>query len=196
MLKACPPKDGGSTFDGGCYRSRLCHNPTVCKSWKDEVCSARDNHQFAEEQMIFSAWAEEVRSRASGLRQDVELDAQNTGLSDAVASHTADARAWTLTPTAPKWTLTPTADQACFADPEMFDCSCFEKMARQCGKEAARKDLGLFHANRRVFSQTECNHFFVCTHSSVCKAYKDEHCQKDLKLLKQLQKRGRIVQTC
>jgi len=184
------------SFDTKCYRSRLCHNPTVCKSWKDKACSASEIHQFAEDEALFSAWAREHRARIAG-RTNEDLDisagmaasALDKDLSDNAALHTAAASRWTLTPQAP-WTLTPTADQACFADPESFDCSCFEKMKRQCRNEGFRKQLELTSVN-------DCYEFFVCSHSQTCAAYQKTHCQSHHGKLRELQKQNRFkVETC
>jgi len=56
------------------------------------------------------------RRRVPGQVDMVELD-------DAVAGKaTVREKAWTLTPTTARWTHSPTTDQACFANPESFDC--------------------------------------------------------------------------
>ena len=33
-------KDDNRPFDKDCYRSKLCHSPKVCASWKRAVCSS------------------------------------------------------------------------------------------------------------------------------------------------------------
>merc|ERR1712216_208878 len=111
------------SFDSRCYRMRLCHNPTVCKSWKDKACPVAEIKQFTEDEALFSAWAKEHRARAAGkTNEELDISATTAGsaldkdLSDNTALHTAAASSWTLTPTIPRWTLTPTADQSCFAD--------------------------------------------------------------------------------
>merc|ERR1711998_470902 len=92
---------------------------------------------------------------------------------------------WTLTPKAPKWTLTPTDDQSCFVNPETFDCNCHATKRRFCNNEDTRREHHLRHPNGRVYSATECEHFFVCTHSQTCQRYKTKHCKKETLLLKQ-----------
>merc|ERR1719453_1622615 len=72
-------------------------------------------------------------------------------------------------------THTPTQDQSCFTDPESFDCLCHTAMQRQCRKEEMRKQM--VHPNGRIYTLTQCVHFFVCTHSNTCKSYKDAHCK-------------------
>jgi len=112
---------------------------------------------------------------ALGLKQvNMELD-------DKVAVTTAIRQGgWTLTPTAEKMTHTPTQDQSCFTDPESFDCLCHTAMQRRCRKEEMRKQM--VHPNGRIYTLTQCVHFFVCTHSSTCKSYKDTHCKSELAL--------------
>jgi len=120
---------------------------------------------------------------------DLELD-------DAVAGK-ATARGWTLTPRM-QMTHTPTDDQSCFVDPDAFDCNCYATKQRFCRNEDARKLHHLRHpgTNGKVYSASECEHFFVCTHSQTCQPYKDKHCQKDTKLLTQLQAQNHKIATC
>jgi len=190
-------------FDKACYRSKLCHSSKVCQSWKSAVCTEADIGQRTEEDELFAGWANEVRSRSLGTTNEfVELGVASTD--SALDSDLADtdlhdsaneaARGWTLTPKAP-WTLTPTTDQACFVDPDNFDCSCLAKLKRQCGKEAFRKQLTP-HTGKTT-SVTGCYHFFACTHSQTCKSYKDKHCKKEQELLKMMQqKKEWRVETC
>jgi len=111
-------------------------------------------------------------------------------LDDAVAGQAAiRQKAWTLTPTAASMTHTPTDDQACFVNPEAFDCGCMATMKRNCRSQIMRKQMGLG-------SVTQCYEFFVCTHSNTCAAYKHRHCQSELKLLETLQKQPGGVDTC
>ena len=103
---------------------------------------------------------------------------------------------WTLTPTPPVWTQTPTEDSSCFADPENFDCACHAKKQRQCAyvpssqciscstshqlscrKEEFRKQLQRAH-QAKVVSVTQCEHFFVCTHSNTCQRYAQRCCAR------------------
>merc|ERR1711998_137556 len=190
-------------FDTACYRSKLCHSPKVCQSWKTAVCIDADIGQRTEEDKLFADWASEVRSRSLGMTNEiVELGVASTD--SALDSDLADtdlhdvaneaARGWTLTPKAP-WTLTPTTDQACFVDPDNFDCSCLAKLKRQCGKEAFLKQLP--PPTGKTTSVTDCYHFFACTHSQTCKRYKDQHCKKEQMLLKTMKanKQWR-VETC
>jgi len=181
-------------FDKACYRSKLCHSPKVCQSWKSAVCTEEDFGQLTEEDALFADWAKEVRSRLLGMTNEfVELGTASTD--SALDSDLADidmqtnlhdtaneaTRGWTLTPKAP-WTLTPTTDQSCFVDPDNFDCSCLSKLKRQCGKEEFRKEFtGVMG---KTVSVTDCYHFFACTHSQTCKRYKDQHCKKEQMLLK------------
>jgi len=120
----------------------------------------------------------------SGPRQlDIELD---DALAGKAAVHQA---AWTLTPSAAQMTHTPTTDQACFVNPESFDCGCMATMKRNCRDKSFRKQI-------ETSSVTECYEFFVCTHSQTCRAYKDRHCKSQLNLLKTLQQRKVTVETC
>jgi len=125
-----------------------------------------------------------------GKRTAIEENVQH--LDDAIAGTTTAQRGWTLTPVQ-RWTQTPTDDQACFVDPEGIDCSCHAKFMRSCKKEDVRRASGLVHPNGRIYSVTECNHFFVCTHSNTCQAYKDTHCRKEMALLRSL---PRKIETC
>lgn len=198
FLKAASGSNLGdvNSFDTKCYRRRLCHNPTVCKSWKDKACPAAEMKQFAEDEALFSAWTKEHRARAAGkTNEELDISASTAGsaldkdFSDNTALRTAAARPWTLTPTSAAMTHSPTVDQSCFADPESFDCSCFEKLKRQCRKEDFRKHL-------EASSVEECYEFFVCTHSQTCGTYKTNQCTSQLAKLKDLKKRGITVETC
>ena len=84
-----------------------------------------------------------------------------------------------------------------------------------CRSEDFRKELRL-HSGSRTSSQTQCQHFFVCTHSYTCQKYvcmrmcmcmcaywhvcecryKNLHCKSELHLLKKLQANGRRIATC
>jgi len=134
----------------------------------------------------------------SHMRSNIDLynDAVDTimQLDDALVATAKSGGAWTLTPTVPKMTHTPTTDQSCFRDADGFDCNCHAKMQRRCGNEAARKEIGLIHpnSNNRVYSATECEHFFVCTHSQTCDVYKNKHCKNENSLHKKLHK----IETC
>jgi len=103
-------------------------------------------------------------------------------------------RSWTLTPTPPVWTHTPTDDQSCFVNPDAFDCACYATKQRYCKKESLR--MHLRHPSNKVYTATECEQFFVCTHSQTCKRYKDEHCKKEMALLKRLQAKKHMIPTC
>jgi len=186
-----------TSFDTKCYRLRLCHNPTVCKTWKDKACPVAEMKQFAEDEALFSAWTKEHRARAAGAagktNEELDISASTAGsaldkdLSDNTALHTAAASPWTLTPTRPRWTQTPTDDQSCFANPESFDCSCFEKLKRQCRSEDFLKQFK---------SATDCYEFFVCSHSQTCEAYREKNCKTHSDKLKEFQKQGISVETC
>jgi len=118
----------------------------------------------------------------------------NLELDDAVAGK-ATAQGWTLTPRS-TMTHTPTDDQACFVDPDAFDCNCYATKQRFCRNEDARKMHHLEHTDGKVYSATECEHFFVCTHSQTCQSYKNKHCAKEMKLLEDLQAQNRKIATC
>jgi len=123
---------------------------------------------------------------------DVELDDALAGAHELAG--TDRSRGWTLTPMMP-FTHTPTQDQGCFVDPDSFDCLCHDKMQALCESEDFRKELRL-HSGSRTSSQTQCQHFFVCTHSYTCQKYKNLHCKSELHLLKKLQAKGRRIATC
>merc|ERR1711998_48586 len=119
----------------------------------------------------------------TGVEADLLLD-------DALASKLT-ARAWTLTPVSPLWTHSPTDDQSCFVNPEAFDCNCYAKKRRFCGNEHSRavhhlRHPGAHNGTKRVYSASECERFFVCTHSQTCDSYKKTHCKQEMKLLKHL----------
>jgi len=122
----------------------------------------------------------------------IELQA-NLELDDAVAGKTT-AGGWTLTPMT-QMTHTPTDDQSCFVDPDAFDCNCYATKQRFCRNEDARKRMRP-GKNWKVYSATECEHFFVCTHSQTCQSYKNEHCKKETDLLKQLQAKNHKIAMC
>ena len=64
-------------------------------------------------------------------------------------------------------------------------------------KESFRREARLLHNNGRVYSVTECNQFFVCAHSNVCRTYKDRHCKKELALLDKIGKSAKAQpETC
>jgi len=44
-------------------------------------------------------------------------------------------------------------------------------------------------------SVTQCEHFFLCTHSATCASYKDRHCKKELELLKRNQRLRKVAKT-
>lgn len=102
------------------------------------------------------------------------------------------AGSWTLTPRS-LWTRTPTVDSSCFANPEQTDCFCLANKRRGCRNKSGREESGLKHPNGRVYSVTECEHFYVCTHSQTCPQYKDRHCTKEAALARKLQAK---IDTC
>jgi hypothetical protein len=115
---------------------------------------------------------------------------------DDVVAGKATAGGWTLTPRT-LMTHTPTDDQACFVDPDAFDCNCYAVKQRFCRNEDARKSHHFRHPGTgKVYSASECEQFFVCTHSQTCQSYKNKHCVKETNLLKQLQAENRKIETC
>lgn len=130
------------------------------------------------------------------LSGQANVEANMQQLDDALAGTATGQGGWTLTPITPKWTHTPTDDQSCFVDPEGFDCDCYAKKRRYCKNEDMRREHHMRHPDNRVYSATECEHFFVCTHSNTCQPYKKRHCQKEFALLKEFQAKGRKIETC
>jgi len=202
------------------YRSQLCKNPTVCDSWKEEACCKDSNDALKRE--LAKKQNSAAPETCAAVRADcqhpiigavVRLNCPQTCslcpkhlsrrgaeveilLDDALAGRdSSGVGGWTLTPTPPVWTQTPTEDSSCFADPENFDCACHAKKQRQCAKETFRKELQRAHQGK-VVSFTQCEHFFVCTHSYTCQRYKKKHCLVELELLQKLKANHYRVDTC
>lgn len=226
MLEAIKGKgirDLGSREFSAAYRSQLCKNLNVCDSWKAEAC-CKDND--TELNMELGQLRKERKHNLKELKcKDLEFNCNhaeigpivrlncpktcglckshmrsnsgmyshpkdaNMQLDDALAAMGKTGGGWTLTPTMPRMTHTPTGDQSCFVDADGFDCSCHATMQRRCRSEVLRKELELK-------TETDCSHFFVCTHSNTCQSYKAAHCKTELALLKKLQASGRSVETC
>jgi len=216
-LKGCGKGDDCFTT---CYRAQLCGDPKVCQEWKEKVCCTdsdedlnkalnrnkkhtctdlRANCEHKEIGRLVQLHCPKTCGMCK-LPHKVQTGVEADMLLDDALSSKMMAHGWTLTPIS-RFTHTPTDDQSCFVDPEAFDCDCYAKKRRFCGNEHSRGVHHLRHpsvhnSTKRVYSASECEHFFVCTHSQTCDSYKKTHCKQEMKLLKHLKAGKHMIDTC